>query len=426
MNSTWELKEKSTGVLTVTVEGDVWAKAQKSTLSKLANKANIPGFRQGKAPISLIKKQFGEKAIQYEAAESIANKVLQEAVDANDLWLVARPELDIESIDAEKVVFTFKCTVKPEVTLGQYKGLDIHKDEVSVDENDIANELERLQNRFAELVLKEGEDVAVENGDTTVIDFEGFRDGIPFEGGKAEGHTLEIGSGSFIPGFEEKMLGMKVEETRDIELTFPEDYHAEDLAGANVVFKVTVHEIKGKVLPELNDELVKQAKVEGVETVEAYKEYASKTLLENREKDAAERFEEAILTALCENATVEIPQCMIDDETDQIYQQYVQRLTSQGLTMEQYFQFTGQNEEMLRSQMSIDGAKRVEIRLILEAIAKAENIEVTAEELANEYQKLADMYQMDVNVIKGYIPEDNLSFDVAQMKALDLVKGNVA
>ncbi len=426
MNSTWELKEKSTGVLTVTVEGDVWAKAQKSTLNKLANNANIPGFRKGKAPISLIKKQFGEKAIQYEAAESIANKVLQEAVEEKDLWLVARPTLDIESIDETKVVFTFNCTVKPEVTLGEYKGLNIKKDEVSVDESDVENECTRLRERFADLIVKEGEGAAVENGDTTVIDFEGFRDGVPFEGGKAEGHTLEIGSGQFIPGFEEKMLGMKIGETRNIELTFPEDYHAEDLAGAAVVFTVTVHEIKSKDLPELNDELVKKAKVEGVETVEAYKEYASKTLLENREKDAAERFEEAILTALCENATVEIPQVMIDDETDQIFQQYVQRLTSQGLTMEQYYQFTGQSEEMLRSQMSIDGAKRVEIRLILEAIVKAENLTVSDEELANEYQKLADMYQMDVNVIKGYIPADNLSFDVLQMKALDFVKGNVA
>lgn len=426
MNSTWVLNEKSTGVLTVTVEGDVWAKAQKSTLNKLANNANIPGFRKGKAPISLIKKQFGEKAIQYEAAESIANKTLQEAVDANDLWLVARPTLDIESIDETKVVFKFNCIVKPEVTLGAYKGLEIKKAEVSVDENDVEAELGRLQDRFADLIIKDEEDATVQNGDTVVMDFEGFRDGIPFEGGKGEDYELEIGSGKFIPGFEEKMLGMKTEETREIELTFPEDYHAEDLAGAAVVFKVTVHTIKAKDLPEVNDELIAKAKIEGVETVEAYKEYANKTLLENREKAASEEFEEAILTALCEQSNVEIPQVMIDDETDQIFQQYVQRLTSQGLTMEQYYQFTGQSEEMLRSQMSIDGAKRVEIRLILEAIAKAENLTVSEEELANEYQKLADMYQMDVNVIKGYIPADSLSFDVMQMKALDLVKGSVA
>ena len=426
MNSTWVLNEKSTGVLTVTVEGDVWAKAQKSTLNKLANNANIPGFRKGKAPISLIKKQFGEKAIQYEAAESIANKTLQEAVDANDLWLVARPTLDIESIDETKVVFKFNCIVKPEVTLGAYKGLEIKKAEVSVDENDVEAELSRLQDRFADLIVKDDENATVQNGDTVVMDFEGFRDGIPFEGGKGEDYPLEIGSGKFIPGFEEKMLGMKTNETREIELTFPEDYQAEDLAGADVVFKVTVNEIKAKDLPEINDELIAKAKIEGVETVEAYKEYANKTLLENREKAASEEFEEAILTALCEQSNVEIPQVMIDDETDQIFQQYVQRLTSQGLTMEQYYQFTGQSEEMLRSQMSIDGAKRVEIRLILEAIAKAENLTVSEEELASEYEKLAEMYQMDVNVIKGYIPADSLSFDVMQMKALDLVKGSVA
>ena len=424
MNSTWELKEKSTGELKVTIEGEAWETAKKKALNKIAKNANIPGFRKGKVPTAMIKKQFGEKAILAEAADACANEAFQTAIKEHNIVLVDRATMDIETLEADKIVYVFTCTVKPEVKLGEYKNLAVSKNVAEVTDADVDAEVAKLAEKKAELVLKEEGTVA--NGDTAVIDFEGFKDGIPFEGGKGENYPLVIGSGAFIPGFEEQVLGMGIEETKDLNVTFPENYGAAELAGQPVVFKVTVHEIKTKVLPELNDELVKGAEIEGVETVEAYREYTKNNLVNKAEAEADRNFENDILTAVCEAAEIEIPEAMIKDETDRLVNDFAQRLAQQGFSLEQFMQMTGQTEENVRAEMRLDAESKVKVTLVLEAIAKAENLEASEEDLNNEYAKLASMYGMEVDNIKMYISADMLADDIKNRKALDFIKENVA
>lgn len=422
MSSTWNLKEKSTGELLVTVEGDSWKDAQKKAFKKLAKRVNLPGFRPGQAPEKLVKKHISSQNILMEAIDLVANDALKAGIDEHDLWVISRPGLDVDSIDEEKVVLKFTVTVKPEVKLGDYKGLDIKKEDAVVNDVDVDEEIEHLRERFADLVVKE--EGKVENGDTAVIDFEGFKDGVAFEGGKGEAYPLVIGSGAFIPGFEEQVLGMGIEETKDINVTFPEDYQAADLAGAPVVFKVTVHEIKAKVLPEIDDELVKQAEIENVETLDAYKEYVRKNLDESKKNQAEQKFENEILTAITDSAEVEIPQVMIDDETDKMIREFKQRLQSQGMDLQQFFQITGQDEEKIRTEMEKDAFNKVKVRLVLEAIAAEEKIEVSEEEINEELEHITNMYNMPLEQVKQLISDDAISYDLRIRKALELVKAS--
>lgn len=420
MSSTWELKEKSTGELTTTVEGETWKSAQKKAFKKLAKKVNLPGFRPGQAPMAMVKKQISTQNVLVEAMDEVAGVALSEGIKEHDLWVVARPNLDVESMDEEQITFKFIVSVKPTVTLGEYKGLDIKKDEVIVDDAAIDAELKTLADRNADLVVKE--DGCVEDGDTAVIDFEGFKDGVAFEGGKGEDYPLVIGSGSFIPGFEEQVVGMKSEETKDLDITFPEEYQAADLAGQAVVFKVTVHDIKSKVLPEINDELIKQANIEGVETLDAYKEYTSKNLLDSKQREADQKFENDILTSVCESATVEIPDVMVEEETDNLVRDFSQRLQSQGFGMEQFLQMTGNSEEGIREEMSKDAYNKVKVRLVLEAIATAEKLEVSEEDIEKELEHVATTYNMPLEKVKELISNDAISYDLSVRKALDFIK----
>ena len=421
--SNWELKEKSTGELITTVEGEAWKTAQKKAFNRLAKKVNLPGFRPGTAPAALVKKQISTQNVLMEAIDDVAGEALSAAIKEHDLWVVTRPSLDIESIDEEKVTFKFIVTVKPEVKLGDYKGLDIHKEEVSVEATDVDAEITRLQERFADLVLKE--EGKVENGNTAVIDFEGFKDDVPFEGGKGESYPLVIGSGTFIPGFEEQLIGMGVEETKDINVTFPEEYQVAELAGQPVVFKVTVHEIKEKVLPEINDELVKQAKVENVETVDAYREFAHKNLEESKTREANQKFENEVLTAIVEAAEVEIPDVMVEEETDNLVRDFEQRLQAQGFGLDQFLQITGNTKEGIREEMSKDAYNKVKVRLVLEAIAAAESLEVSEEDIEKELNNIAEMYAMPLDQVKAAISADAISYDLRIRKALEFVKENV-
>lgn len=421
--SNWELKEKSTGELITTVEGEAWKTAQKKAFNRLAKKVNLPGFRPGTAPAALVKKQISTQNVLMEAIDNVAGEALSAAIKEHDLWVVTRPSLDIESIDEEKVTFKFIVTVKPEVKLGDYKGLDIHKEEVNVEAADVDAEITRLQERFADLVLKE--EGKVENGNTAVIDFEGFKDDVPFEGGKGESYPLVIGSGTFIPGFEEQLIGMGVEETKDINVTFPEEYQVAELAGQPVVFKVTVHEIKEKVLPEVNDELVKQAKVENVETVDAYREFAHKNLEETKTREANQKFENEVLTAIVEAAEVEIPDVMVEEETDNLVRDFEQRLQAQGFGLDQFLQITGNTKEGIREEMSKDAYNKVKVRLVLEAIAAAESLEVSEEDIEKELNNIAEMYAMPLDQVKAAISADAISYDLRIRKALEFVKENV-
>ena len=420
MSSKWELKEKSTGELVATVEGDDWKRAQKKAFNKIKKNINMPGFRKGQAPEALIKKQIPAQNILMDAVEAVANDVLSDGVEEHKLVLVDRPELRIDEINEEKVILKFICAVKPEVKLGDYKGLPIKKKATRVTQKDIDAEVERLQQRYADMVVKE--EGNVESGDTAVIDFEGFKDGVAFDGGKAESYPLEIGSGAFIPGFEDQLIGMAKEETKDINVTFPEDYQVAELAGQPVVFKVTVHEIKTKVLPEANDELIKEAKIKDVETMEDYRAYVKKNLSERKDRENEENFTNELLEKVVANAEVEIPDAMIERETDEMVREITQRLSAQGFTLEQFAQVTGQDEAKIRSEVRQDAEKKVRVRLVLEAVAEAEQIEISDEEIDAELKAIADQYSMQIEQVRNLISHDAVSYDLRQRKALELIK----
>ena len=421
MSSTWQLNEKSKGELKTTINGEIWTNAQDKAFKKLAKKVNLPGFRKGQAPLNMIKKHVGKQNILMEAIDEVAGEALMNGVKEHELQMIARPELGVETIDENEVVLTFGITVKPVVTLGDYKNLDIKKEKVKVTAKEVDEEVKKLQDKFAELVVRD-EKEAIKNGDTAVIDFEGFKDEVPFEGGKGEKYPLEIGSGSFIPGFEEQLVGMKTNESKDINVTFPEEYQAAELAGQPVVFKVTVHEVKSKELPALDDELIKQAEIADVETVDAYKEYTKKQITEHKTNQAEEKYTNDILSKICETSKVEIPQVMIDEETDRLVNDFAQRLQSQGFGLDQFKQITGQTDEMIRAELGKDAAQKVNVRLVLEAIAAKEGLEVSADEIAAEYTKLAESYHMEVEKIKELVNEDAISYDLEIRKAIDLIK----
>lgn len=420
MSSKWELKEKSTGELVATVEGEDWKQAQKKAFNKIKKNINIPGFRKGQAPAALIKKQIPAQNILMDAVEAVANDVLSDGVEEHKLVLVDRPELRIDEINEEKVILKFICAVKPEVKLGDYKGLPIKKKATRVTQKDIDAEVERLQQRYADMVVKE--EGNVESGDTAVIDFEGFKDGVAFDGGKAESYPLEIGSGAFIPGFEDQLIGMAKEDTKDINVTFPEDYQVAELAGQPVVFKVTVHEIKTKVLPEANDELIKEAKIKDVETMEDYRAYVKKNLSERKDRENEENFTNELLEKVVANAEVEIPDAMIERETDEMVREITQRLSAQGFTLEQFAQVTGQDEEKIRAEVRQDAEKKVRVRLVLEAVAEAEQFEISDEEIDAELKAIADQYSMQIEQVRNLISHDAVSYDLRQRKALELIK----
>ena len=420
MSSKWELKEKSTGELVATVEGEDWKQAQKKAFNKIKKNINIPGFRKGQAPAALIKKQIPAQNILMDAVEAVANDVLSDGVEEHKLVLVDRPELRIDEINEEKVILKFICAVKPEVKLGDYKGLPIKKKATRVTQKDIDAEVERLQQRYADMVVKE--EGNVESGDTAVIDFEGFKDGVAFDGGKAESYPLEIGSGAFIPGFEDQLIGMAKEETKDINVTFPEDYQVAELAGQPVVFKVTVHEIKTKVLPEANDELIKEAKIKDVETMEDYRAYVKKNLSERKDRENEENFTNELLEKVVANAEVEISDAMIERETDEMVREITQRLSAQGFTLEQFAQVTGQDEEKIRAEVRQDAEKKVRVRLVLEAVAEAEQFEISDEEIDAELKAIADQYSMQIEQVRNLISHDAVSYDLRQRKALELIK----
>lgn len=367
----------------------------------------------------MIEKMIPVQNVLIEAAEAEANNCLSAGVEEHNLWLVDRPTLEINEINEDKVEYTFKCVVKPEAKLGQYKELPYEVKEAEVTENEINEELAKIQENFAELQTKDG---AVEDGDTAVIDFEGFKDGVAFEGGKGENYPLVIGSHTFIPGFEEQVIGMTLNETKDLNVTFPENYGAAELSGAPVVFTVTVKEIKTKVLPALDDELAKDVNMDGVETLEDLKKNVADKIAETKKQNNESEALDALLNVLVENAEVEIPDVMIDQETEDMLNEQNQRMQQQGFSLAQYLQVTGQKPEDLKEQLKGDAERRLKLRLVLEAVAKAENIVPTEEEVEAEFDKLASMYNMEKDEVKKYVPADSLAYDVRMQKALDFVK----
>ncbi|MFB7319241.1 trigger factor [Bacillus safensis] len=423
MSVKWEKQEGNEGVLTVEVDAETFNKALDDAFKKVVKQVSIPGFRKGKVPRGLFEQRFGVESLYQDALDILLPVEYPKAIDEAGIEPVDRPEIDVEKIEkGENLIFTAKVTVKPEVKLGDYKGLNVEKDDTAVTDEDVQEELKGMQNRQAELVVKE--DGAIENGDTVVLDFEGFVDGEAFEGGKAENYSLEVGSGSFIPGFEEQLVGLEAGAEKDVEVTFPEEYHAEDLAGKPAVFKVKIHEIKAKELPALDDEFAKDVDEE-VETLAELTEKTKKRLEEAKENEAEGKLREELVAKASENAEVDIPQAMVDTELDRMMKEFEQRLQMQGMNLELYFQFSGQDEDALKEQMKEDAAKRVKSNLTLEAIAAAENLQVSDEEVEEELSKMAEAYNMPIENIKQAIGStEAMKEDLKVRKAIDFLVEN--
>lgn len=421
MKSNWTVKEKSTGTLSVVVADEAWASAQEKAFNKLAKNVEVKGFRKGSAPKDLVRKQISDASIFNEAIDSIANEAYIHGLTEHNLNVVGRPQLDVKDISRVSVELLFEVTITPEVTLGDYKSVKVAQESVVVSDADIEAVINKTLEDYAELVIKEGEAVM---GDTVVIDFEGFKDGVAFDGGKGENYPLELGSQSFIPGFEEALVGTTVGQSLDVSVTFPDNYGVEDLAGQPVVFKCTVHEIKTKQLPELSDEFVVSLKKEGITTVDAYKEDVIHTLKHEKEHEAERAFEDAVLSQVVEGSSVDIPQIIIDEETNVLFEDFKRRLESQNYNMELYSALTGQDEAFLREQMAKDAERKVRLRLVLDAIAKAENFEITPESLEEEYAGIATMYNMEVDQVKQVLAPSVVMQEWRLKTAFDFIKTN--
>lgn len=416
-----EKLEKNMVKLTIEASAEEFEKAMQAAYQKNKNKISIQGFRKGKAPQAMIEKMYGPGVFYEDAANEIIPTAYDKAVEESGLEIVSRPEIDIVQIEKGKsFIFTAEVAVKPEVTLGKYKGIKVEKFDTAVTEEEINAEIDKARDQNARIITVE--DRAVKEGDMTIIDFEGFVDGVVFEGGKGENHNLTIGSGQFIPGFEEQLVGVEIGKEVDVNVTFPEDYHAKDLAGKAAVFKVTVKEIKAKELPELDDEFVQD--VCDFDTVAEYKADVEAKIKERKESEAKTKKEDAVIDKIIEDAKMEIPDAMIDTQVRQMADDFVARLQQQGLSIEQYFQFTGLTSEALKEQMKPTALKRIQTRLVLEAIVDAEKIEVTDEEYNAEIEKMANLYQMEVdkiNELMGDFEKENMKKDLAVQKAIDVV-----
>lgn len=416
-----EKLEKNMAKMTVEVPAEQFADAIKSAYNKNKNKFNIPGFRKGKASLAMIEKMFGAGVFYEEAANIVLERSYPQAAKESGLDIVSRPEIDLVQIEKGKdFIYTATVAVKPEVTLGDYKGLEVEKASAEVTEADVEAELKKVQEQNSRLLTVEDRPVA--DGDHTVIDFEGFMDGKTFEGGKGEDYPLVIGSHSFIDTFEEQLIGKNIGEECEVNVTFPTEYHADSLAGKPAMFKVTVKEIKVKELPELNDEFA--GEVSEFETLAEYKEDVKAKLSETKEKQAATENENRVVEKAVANASMEIPEAMIDAQIDTMMNDYARRMQSQGISLEQYMQFTGLTTSALREQMKPQAVKRIETRLVLEAIVKAEDIQVSDEAVDQELANMAAAYKMEVEQVKGFMGENELARireDLAVQKAVDMM-----
>ena len=413
--------EKNMAKLTVEVSAEDFKAAIKKAFNKNKNRFAIPGFRKGKAPQAMIEKMYGEGVFYEDAADEAINASYAEAMKESGLDIVSRPEVTIEKIGKdEPFVYSALVAVKPEVTLGQYKGVEVEKADASVSAEDVEAELKKVQEQNARLLTVE--DRGVEDGDQTVIDFEGFVDGKGFEGGKAEDYPLTIGSHSFIDTFEEQLIGKKIGEECEVNVTFPTEYHAADLAGKPATFKVTVKEIKVKELPELNDEFASE--VSEFDTLDEYKKDVEKKLAEKKEIEANSKNEDAVVAKVVENATMEIPDKMIDAQAENMVQDMARRMQSQGLSLDMYLKYTGMTVEQMKEQARPDAEKRIRTRLVLEAVAQAENIQISDEKVDEEVAKMAEAYKMEVEKLKSYMSESDvkqMKEDLAVQQAVDLL-----
>lgn len=411
-----EKKENNTAVLTVEVPADEFDAAVEKVYRKNKSSIALPGFRKGKAPRKLVEQMFGADVFYEDAVNDLYPVALTEAVKESGLDMVGYPSVEMKELGKDGFTFAATIAVRPVPVLGEYKGIEAPKADVTVTEEDIAGEMKPFISRATQKVAVER---AAQMGDTVTIDFEGFKDGIAFEGGKAESYPLELGSGSFIPGFEEQVVGLSAGEEKDIDVTFPEDYGAPELAGAAVVFKIKVHEVKESQVPELDDEFAKD--VSEFETLEEFKADLAAKLKTRREESAKQAFEDAVLTKVIENTQMDIPDTMVDFEADRILEDYESRIQGMGVSLEQYLQMMGTNRAEFREQAKVAALRRVQSELVFAAIADAEDIQPTDEEIEAEIEKMAKEYDMDAETVKNAVPHEELVRQIRLNKAAELV-----
>ena len=414
--------EHNMAKLTIEVSAEEFEEAIKHAYVKNKNKINIHGFRKGKAPQAMIEKMYGAGIFYEDAANELIPKAYDAEIENCDLELVSQPSIDVVQIEKGKpFIFTAEVAVKPEVTLGAYEGVEVPKTEINVTDEEVDAEVDKEREKNSRTIAVE--DRGVENGDMIKLDFDGSVDGVAFDGGKAENYDLTVGSGSFIPGFEEQLVGVKAGEEKEVKVTFPEDYHAKDLAGKEAVFKCKVNEIKVKELPEANDEFAQD--VSEFDTLAEYKEDLKKKLTERKEAAAKNAKEAAAVEAAVANAEMDIPDAMVDGQVRQMANDFARRIQSQGLTVDQYFQFTGMTAEKLMDQMKPEALKRIKNSLVLEAIAAKENFEIAEEKIAEELKKMSEAYKMEVDKIKEALGESGLDQMKAELKiqaAVDFIR----
>ena len=416
--------EKNMAKLTIEVPAEEVEKALQNAFLKNKNRISVPGFRKGKVPRQMIEKMYGPEIFYEDAVNEMIPDAYEKAADECGEDIVSSPVIDVTQIEKGKpFIFTAEVALKPDVKLGKYKGVEIDRVETAVTEEDVDAEINRERERNARNI--EVTDRPVKDGDMTVLDFEGFVDGVAFDGGKGENYSLTIGSGAFIPGFEEQLIGAEIDKETEIHVTFPEDYQAEDLKGKDAVFKCTIREIREKELPELDDEFA--GEVSEFDTLEEYKADVRAKLTETKEKEAKNLREEAVVEAIVKDSDMEIPEAMVETRQKQMVDEFMQSITMQGLTPEQYYQFTGASRERLIAQVKPQAEKRIKARLVLEAVAKAENITASEEDYEDELKVMAEAYQMEVDKVREMLPEKNaaqIKEDIAVRKAAEFAVAN--
>lgn len=415
------MENKNVKEITIKIEGNEWQEALDKAFERANAKVKIDGFRPGKAPKDVFMKKYGKESLYMDAADLSLELAYSKMLEENkSLELVAQPEVSIKSIDENGLELLFIVTTKPEVKLGKYTKLGVKKEEVEVTKEEVESTIEAMRSRYAENVVKEG---PVADGDIAIIDFEGFKDGVAFEGGKGENYSLKIGSNTFIPGFEEQLVGMTAGEERDIEVTFPEEYHSEDLKGAKATFKVKVNEVKEVQIPELDEDFYADLGMEGVNSKEDLEKQVEETIKARKDMEAENKYIDDLLDAAAKNTEIEIPEVMIKDETDRMISQYEQNLKMQGLSITQFYQFTNSDEASLRNQMKEEATKRVTYRLMLEEIVKVEKLEITDEQANEEAKTLAEKYNMKAeDFLTQFGGLEMVKYDLSMRAAIDTLK----
>ena len=416
-----EKKEnKNKHEVTVKIDGDAWKNAIDKVFAKKQKTVKVDGFRQGKVPRNIYEKKFGKESLYLDAADAVLQDAYAKAMDDSKLVPVVQPEVNLKNIGEEGVEFTFKIITKPEVKVNKYKGLNIKQEEVEVTDEEINHELSHLLERYTELVTKDGE---VKNGDVAIIDFEGFKDGEAFDGGKGENYSLEIGSNTFIPGFEEQVIGMKAGDEKDLNVTFPEDYGAKDLAGAPVVFKVKGNEVKEKKTRELDEDFFEDLGMEGIDSEDKLKAEIKESIKAQKEMDAENKYVDSLLEGVSKNVEVDIPEEMVNEEVDRLMGRFAEQMKMQGISLDLYYQFTGSNEEQLRSQMEKEAFNNVLYRLMIEEIQQIEKIVVSDEDAEKEAEELAKKYQMDKeDFLNQFGGLEMVKYDLEVRKVIELLK----